>query len=143
MGRRLTTVGALVAAFTLLIAVPASADHCINLNKKPLAGAQIVFGPEGDPITGIVWMTNGLEKRAAKGLVDLVTGEGFNGLIGLMPGSIPGVDDAITIYIVGPDTGVDYPERALPHQAMERGSPDHGIVDICDHYAGLCEPPPE
>lgn len=131
MGRRLTTVGALAAAFTLLTAVPASADHCINLDKKPLAGAQIVFSDDG-----IVSMTKGLEHRIAKGLVDLGTGDGFNGLIGI----IGLVEGGVTLYIVGPEADGAHPERAIPHQAMERGSPDHGIVDICDFYEGLCGP---
>ena len=58
----------------------ASAHECINISKKnQAAGVQIVFG-EGD---APVWVSSGLQKRIDAGLVDLETGDGFHGLIGI------------------------------------------------------------
>ena len=61
-----------------LIAAPALAHQCTNASKSdPAAGAQIVFGPDEQPI----FITQGLLSRIDRGLDDAETGEGFHGII--------------------------------------------------------------
>ena len=63
---------------SVLIAAPALAHQCTNASKSdPAAGAQIVFGPDEQPI----FITQGLLSRIDRGLDDAETGEGFHGII--------------------------------------------------------------
>jgi hypothetical protein len=109
--RVLTTTGATAGALALL-AGTAVAHECVNPNKKPLAGAQIVFSDDG------VWMTKGLEKRVEKGLVDAETGEGFHGLIGFDEDGMTGTTWQVT------------PTGSIPHQAMDNGAECNGIISF-------------
>jgi hypothetical protein len=125
--RRSAIVGVAVPSVLALAAGTASAHQCVNASKQnQAAGVQIVFGDGEDP----VWVSKGLQKRIDAGLVDMATGEGFHGLIGLdMDG------DAVAdlgIYIVGP-TG------EIPPEAQAGGNPCRGITDIGTYFAQCME----
>ncbi|HWJ11282.1 MAG TPA: hypothetical protein VNS46_18015 [Nocardioides sp.] len=106
------------AGLVLVTSGVASAHECVNISKKnQAAGVQIVFGDGDAP----VWVSAGLQRRIDAGLVDLETGEGFHGLIGIdFDGD--SVADVAT-YIVGPD-------GEIPSQAQDRGAPCAGVVDF-------------
>jgi len=116
--KRRLVVGALAAAATVVLtAGPGLAHECTNLDKKPGAGVQITFGPTGD----VEFMTTGLQNRVSRGIVNLDTGEGFSGLIGLdFDGD--GAADAST-WIVGPN-------GEIPLQAQWNGSMCHGVINM-------------
>lgn len=106
----------------------AAAHECFNASKnanKPAAGAQVVFGEDDT----ILYATNGLMNRISRGLVDEETGEGFHGLIAFDDDG-DGIADAHTFIVT--------PAGEIPTIAQSSGSPDHGIVNICD--ALVCEP---
>jgi hypothetical protein len=110
------------AAAGLAIVVGAGtsiAHECVNASKKnQSAGVQVVF--DGETFQP-VWMTAGLEKRVEQGMVDMDSGEGFRGLIGIdFDGDL--VADVAT-YIVGP-TG------EIPLKAQFNGQPCKGITNI-------------
>ena len=115
--RRPLLVGSAAAAATLLGAAPALAHECVNASKKNQgAGVQVVF----DETTGeIGWMSKGVESRIARGLVDLETGEGFHGLIGLDIDGDRVVD--VATWIVGPN-------GEIPLQAQWNGPACKGVV---------------
>lgn len=117
MIRRAAVLVAVPAALTL-VAGPAFAHQCVNASKKnQAAGVQIVFGDGDDPL----WVSKGLQKRINKGLVDLETGEGFHGLLGIdVTGD--GVVDFAT-YIVGPGSEIPVP-------AQMNGPDCKGIVNV-------------
>ncbi|TWG91494.1 hypothetical protein L615_000800000040 [Nocardioides sp. J9] len=115
-------VGA-TAGLVLLSSGIASAHECVNASKKnQAAGVQIVFGVDDD----IVWVSQGLQKRIDSGKVDLETGEGFHGLIGIDVDGDSVVDFAT--YIVGPGS-------EIPLHAQERGARCSGIVNVEDYFA--------
>lgn len=118
---RITRAGvAVLGAAGLVVASAgiASAHECINISKKnQAAGVQIVFG-EGD---APVWVSSGLQKRIDAGLVDLETGDGFHGLIGI---DFDGDNVAdVATYIVGPD-------GEIPPNAQQNGAPCAGVVNF-------------
>ena len=111
---------AVSGVFAMTIA-PASAHECGNASKPVMAGVQIVFGDNGP-----VWISPGLQGRIDRGLVNLDTGEGFSGLIGI---DVDG--DAVadfSTYIVGPND-------EIPLNAQNNGSPCHGVVHLEDFFA--------
>jgi hypothetical protein len=107
---------------TLAMGGTAFADHCTNIQRDlrdPSKGVQVVINGTDDSIESA---NAGVVNRVDNGLIDPATGEGFHGLIGLdFDGD--GTVDAMT-YFVGPEGD------AIPHPAIDNGSPDHGIVDI-------------
>ena len=115
---RRTVMGAVAAAGLVVATAGAGLAHeCTNLDKKPGAGAQIIFGPTGD----VEYMTTGLQNRVNRGIVDLETGQGFSGLVGLdFDGD--GAADAFT-WIVGPN-------GEIPLQAQWNGSMCHGVINM-------------
>lgn len=117
--RRPLLVGAAAVAAIGLGAAPAMAHQCVNASKKNQgAGVQIVF----DETTGdVAWMSTGLENRIARGLVDLETGEGFHGLIGIDLDGDGAVD--VATYIVGPN-------GEIPQNAQWNGPTCKGIVNF-------------
>ena len=106
----------------------AFAHDCTNASKdahNPGAGVQGIF----DTNTGTFeWLSTGLQQRVDSGLVDLNTGAGFHGLIGLDFNS-DGVADVVT-YLVGPAS-------ELPQTAQNNGSPCHGVTSL-DTYFTQC-----
>jgi len=118
--RRLTAViGGTLAS--LLIATSVLGHECVNANKRPDAGVQVVFNFSGQ----LVWLSDGLAKRIEMGLVNPETGEGFHGLAGL---DIDGDGSAdLTTYFVGP-------EGEIPWQAQVRGAACNGILNIGDYF---------
>jgi len=118
--RRLAAVtGGMLAS--LLIATSVLGHECVNANKRPAAGVQVVFNFSGQ----LVWLSDGLARRIDKGLVNPETGEGFHGLAGL---DIDGDGSAdVTTYIVGPDD-------EIPWQAQARGAACHGIINIGEYF---------
>jgi hypothetical protein len=75
--RVIATAAALIAS--VAIASTTLAHECINASKPDQgAGAQIVFGPEGEA----VYISSGLARRIEQGLVDPDSGDGFHGLVG-------------------------------------------------------------
>lgn len=119
-----TAVTTAAAAAALLVAAPAAMAHqCVNASKPPQAGAQIVFDAATDDI---VYVTPGLQKRIDRGQIDLETGEGFHGIIGVdFDGD--GVADFST-YIVGP-------ESQIPLTAQFNGPDCKGIVNVETFFA--------
>ena len=78
--RRVSLGVVALTAAALIAAGPVWAGHCMNASKNQAAGVQVVI----DANTGeIVWISNGLQHRVDKGLVNPDTGEGFSGLLGL------------------------------------------------------------
>jgi hypothetical protein len=126
--RRLIAGAALAATLFALTGGTALAGECFNADKNahnPGAGAQVVLDGEDN----IVSATNGVMNRVEKGLIDPDSGEGYHGLIAFdFDGD--GEADASTFIVT--------PNDEIPEQAQENGSPDHGIINICD--AGLCGP---
>ena len=127
--RQVGIAAALAASVLLANSGVAMAHECFNISKNannPGAGAQVVI----DVNTGeIVDATNGLVNRVERGIVDPETGEGYHGVVGL---DFDGDGEA------GASTYQVTPSDEIPEQAQENGSPDHGIVNICD--AGFCGP---
>lgn len=119
--RRLAAVtGGMLAS--LLIATSVLGHECVNANKRPDAGVQVIFNFQGQ----LVWLSDGLAGRIEKGLVNPETGEGFHGLAGL---DINGDGSAdVTTYFVGPDD-------EIPWEAQVRGAACHGILNIADYFA--------
>lgn len=115
--RRVAGAVAGAGALALIAAGPVAAHECFNISKQnQAAGVQIVFGDDGP-----VWISDGLQQRIDRGLVDLEDGDGFHGLIGIdFDGD--GVTDAAT-FIVGP-------EGEISENAQAAGSPCHGIVNL-------------
>lgn len=105
------------AAALLLMAGPALAHECTNASKNqtnPAAGAQLVFGCSDQILSG---------KPHALALLE--SGSFPKGWIAFDV-DCDGIADAGT-FIVGPN-------GELPTQAQQNGSPDHGIVNICDYF---------
>lgn len=116
--RRPLLVGTAAVAATLMGAAPALAHQCVNASKKnQSAGVQIVFNEATGEIS---WMSKGLEGRIARGLVDLDTGEGFHGLMGLDFDGDGAVD--VATWIVTP-TG------EIPLKAQYSGPACKGVVN--------------
>lgn len=122
---RLATLAIAVPTALALAAGPVAAHECVNASKKDqAAGAQIVFS--GDEIS---YITPGLMKRIESGQVDLETGEGFHGIVGIdFDGD--GVVDFST-YIVGPG-------GEIPQNAQDNGAECQGIVNI-ETYFTACQ----
>lgn len=104
---------------SVLIAAPALAHQCTNASKSdPAAGAQIVFGPDEQPI----FITQGLLSRIDRGLVDAETGEGFHGIIAFdLDGD--GAADVSTWIGVGPD-------GQIPLEAQFAGPACRGLTNV-------------
>jgi hypothetical protein len=118
--RRLAGVtGGILAS--LLIATSVMAHECVNANKQPAAGVQVVFSFDGQ----ILWLSDGLARRIEHGIVDPETGEGFHGLVGF---DIDGDGSAdLTTYLVGPDD-------EIPMQAQLRGPACKGITNLFVYF---------
>jgi hypothetical protein len=110
-------VSAIALVLSILIAAPVFAHECVNASKQDqAAGAQIVFGPNGE----VLYITEGLQTRLDQGVIG-PDGEGFHGLIAFdLDGD--GVADAST-YIVGP-------EGEVPIEAQFRGPACRGLTNI-------------
>jgi len=117
--RRSIFVSSVALLISVLIAAPALAHQCTNASKSdPAAGAQIVFGLDGQPI----FITQGLLNRIERGLVDAETGEGFHGIIAFdLDGD--GEADASTWIGVGPD-------GEIPLEAQFSGPACRGLTNI-------------
>lgn len=117
--RRSIFVSITALLISVLIAAPALAHQCTNASKSdPAAGAQIVFGPDEQPI----FITKGLLNRIEQGLVDAETGEGFHGIIAFdFDGD--GEADASTWFGVGPD-------GQIPLEAQFAGPACRGLTNV-------------
>ena len=111
-------------AGVLLAAGPSLAHECVNASKKnQAAGVQVVIDAEtGD----IVWTTNGVANRLAQGLIDPVTGEGFQGLLGFDLDGDGAVD--VSTWIVGPND-------EIPLNAQFNGPACKGVTNIETWFA--------
>jgi len=117
---RTRTIGAAASAAALVVlsGAPAIAHECVNANKQPGAGAQLIIDASTDEV---VWVSRGLQSRIDRGIVDFETGEGFSGLVGL---DFDGDGKAdITTWIVGP-------EGEIPTKAQFNGKPCQGVTNI-------------
>lgn len=122
MLRRIAVLVA-VPATLALVAGPAAAHQCVNASKKnQAAGVRIVFGAGDDPL----WVSRGLQRQIDKGLVDLDTGEGFHGLLGVDVTGDRVVDFAT--YIVGPHSEIPVP-------AQMNGPDCKGIINVEQFFA--------
>ncbi|KAB7745709.1 hypothetical protein GA707_07350 [Nostocoides sp. F2B08] len=116
--RRPLVVGAAALTAIGLGAAPAMAHQCVNASKKnQAAGVQIVMDATFTPI----WISNGLQQRIDKGVVDLATGEGFHGLLGIDLDGDGAVD--VATYMVGRD-------GEIPQKAQWNGPTCKGIVNF-------------
>lgn len=117
--RRSMFVATVAMLISILIATPALAHQCTNASKSdPAAGAQIVFGPNDEPI----YVTPGLLARFEQGVVDPDTGEGFHGIVAFdFDGD--GEADASTWFGVGP-------EGEVPLVAQLAGPACRGLTNI-------------
>lgn len=117
--RRSIFVSSVALLISVLIAAPALAHQCTNASKSdPAAGAQIVFGPDMQPI----FIAKGLLNRIERGLVDAETGEGFHGIIAFdIDGD--GEADVSTWIGVGPD-------GQIPLEAQFAGPACRGLTNI-------------
>ena len=122
--RRPMTAAFLGIVASLVIASSAFAHECINASKSDqAAGAQALI----DANTGeILWTTEGLANRLAKGVVDPVTGEGFHGLIAF-DGDGDGIADFSTWIDVGPDGEV-------PLVAQLNGPACRGLTNLFIYF---------
>jgi hypothetical protein len=104
---------------SLLIASTALGFECTNVSKsRPSAGAQVVFGVNGE----ILFVTKGLANRIEQGLVDPESGEGFHGQAAFdLDGD--GVADASVYFGVGPD-------GEIPLNAQLKGPACRGLTNI-------------
>jgi hypothetical protein len=119
MGRGALTVGASIAAI-VAGAAPSLAHACVNPDKQPGAGAQVIINTATDSVT---FANPGIEKRFTSGLT---SGETFRGLIGL---DFDGDGQAeVTTWIVG-----KYGE--IPMQAQLAGAACHGVLNFEDYFA--------
>ena len=114
--RRAVVTAVAASAAIALSAGPSLAHECINASKQPGAGVQIIFGPEGAE-----WVSPGLQSRIDRGIVDLETGEGFHGLMGLDLDGDGAAD--VSIWLVGP-------EGEVPLQAQYNGPVCKGVTNI-------------
>jgi hypothetical protein len=115
--RRIALAATAAAATIVLTAGPGLAHECMNASRNGVAGAQIVL----DFDDNVLWISNGLQHRIDKGLVDLETGEGYSGLVGFdIDGD--GVGDIAT-WIVGPN-------GEIPLKAQFNGDPCKGATNI-------------
>ncbi|HEX6054173.1 MAG TPA: hypothetical protein VFY98_00015 [Intrasporangium sp.] len=110
-------------AGVLLAAGPSLAHECVNASKQnQAAGVQVVI----DADTGeIVWTTKGVANRLAQGLIDPVTGEGFQGLLGFDLDGDGAVD--VSTWIVGPND-------ELPLNAQFNGPACKGVTNIATWF---------
>jgi hypothetical protein len=107
-------------ALSLVVASSALATECVNASKKDQgAGAQIII----DLTDGSIDATPGVLRRIDQGLIDLNTGEGFHGIIGLDTNG-DGDADVSTWFGVGPEGD------ELPENAQLNGPPCQGITNI-------------
>lgn len=105
------------AALVAMTAAPALGHECVNVSKPAGAGVQVIIGPSDD----IVWATQGVWNRIAKGLIDPETGAGFQGLVGF---EVDGDGKAdFSTYIVTPAS-------EIPRHAQDNGAECHGIVNV-------------
>jgi hypothetical protein len=118
--RRQTTAALLGVAASLVFASSALATECVNASKQPDAGAQVVI----DIQTGeTVFVSDAVQKRIDRGLIDPATGAGFHGLLGFdFTGD--GEADVTTWFGIGPD-GTEIPEVA-----QFRGPACRGVTNI-------------
>ena len=121
--RRAATVTVGTVSVIAVTAGSALAHQCVNPDKQPGAGAQLLIDFTDGSVT---FLTKGLEKRFESGVT---TEETFRGLIGF---DVDGDGDAdLTTWIVG-----KYGE--IPMQAQEAGAECHGVINI-DAYFGCLE----
>jgi len=118
--RRIITGAVAAMALSLVLATSALAFDCANASKKDQsAGVQVVL----NPVTGISWVTEGLQHRIDLGLVNPLTGEGFHGLVGLdFDGD--GIADVSTWAGVGPEGD------EIPDTAQENGPACRGLTSV-------------
>ena len=122
--RRPLTAIVLGIVTSLLIASSALAHECTNASKSdPAAGAQALI----DANTGeILWTTEGLANRLARGVVDPVTSEGFHGLIAF-DATGDGIADFSTWIEVGP-------EGEIPLVAQLSGPACRGLTNLFIYF---------
>lgn len=124
MRRPITAVFLGVVA-SLVIASSALAHECTNASKSdPAAGAQVLI----DANTGeILWTTEGLANRLARGIVDPATSEGFHGLVAF-DATGDGIADFSTWINVGPD-------GEIPLVAQLSGPACKGLTNLGLYFA--------
>ena len=122
--RRPLTAIVLGIVTILLIESSALAHECTNASKSdPAAGAQALI----DANTGeILWTTEGLANRLARGVVDPVTSEGFHGLIAF-DATGDGIADFSTWIEVGP-------EGEIPLVAQLSGPACRGLTNLFIYF---------
>lgn len=113
---RRTAIIATAAVSTVLVgAAPAIAHQCVNPDKQPGAGAQVIV----NDATGQMTFANpGIERRFTSGVT---TEDSFRGLIGFDFDGDGNVDG--TTWIVG-KTG------EIPQQAQQAGAECHGVLNF-------------
>lgn len=120
--RRPITATILALVASLAIASSVLAGDCVNPDKQPGAGAQVLLDVNTLETT---ILTEGLQRRIDLGLIDVETGEGFHGLVGLDFDSDGTAD--LTTWFVGPD-------GEIPQIAQDRGAECHGVINIGAYF---------
>jgi hypothetical protein len=128
--RRAGLVAGLSTAALVTSAGGALAHECVNASKSmhnPGAGVQVLIDASSED-GGVIWVSAGVQKRSDQGLIDLSSGAGFHGLIGLDFDGDGAAD--VSTYIVGP-------EDEVPVEAQQNGAPCRGVVNIGDYFGCL------
>jgi hypothetical protein len=123
--RRPITSAFLGVVASLAIASAALAHECTNASVgDPAAGAQaLINGNTGE----LLWMSDGLATRLARGLVDPITSEGFHGLV-----AFDATDDGVADYSVWINVG---PDGSVPLAAQLSGPACRGVTNLFLYFA--------
>ncbi len=118
--RQIIAGAAAAVALSLVLVTSALATDCANASKSSQsAGIQVLLSPGTDAVA----LTEGLQRRIDRGLVDPETGEGFHGLVGFdFDGD--GIADVSTWAGVGP-LGA-----GIPHNAQDNGPACRGLTNV-------------
>ena len=123
---RITVIPVAAAIALGVTAGPAAADHCVNANTNNQGLQVVIDAATGEPS----YLAPGVRRRVERGLIDVATGDGFAGPLGIdFDGD--GTADVVSLQVT--------PWNAIPEPALVNGATCHGIVDIAT-FLSVCLP---